>query len=143
MWKSPKKICRNGDFRYISGIFSHILDIAITRLCAKNQAKQMMNSRKNAKKSVFPAYFRHFRPEKYVFRKSGSVTFQTLPFCISVQNYKVQLQKFKKYRFSGGNRLFRRFLESSGYKNQFNLQMNHASLVLQNQVLTLKKILCG
>ena len=73
MWKSPKKICRNGDFRYISGIFSHILDIAITRLCAKNQAKQMMNSRENAKK------------------------------------YNVQLEKFKKYRFSGENRLFRRF----------------------------------
>ena len=98
--------------------------LANTHLCAKNQKKLMMKSRENAKKPVFPAYFRHFRPEKYVFRKSCSVTFQVLPFCINVQNfmkkYKVQLRKFKKYRFSGENRLFRQFLESSGYKNQFN-----------------------
>ena len=63
----------------------------------------MMKSLKNAKKPVFPAYFRHFQPEKNVFRKSGSVTFKMLPFRISVQNfmkkYKVQLEKFKKYRF--------------------------------------------
>ena len=39
---------------------------------------------------------------------------------------KVQLEKFKKYRFSGENRLFRRFLESSGFKNQFYWQLNHA-----------------
>ena len=32
----------------------------------------------------------------------------------------------KKYRFSGENRLFRRFSESSGYKNQFYWQWNHA-----------------
>ena len=67
----------------------------------KNQRKLMMKSREDAKKQVFPAYFRHFQPEKYVFQKSGSVTFLTLPFCISVQNfmkkYKVQLEKFKKY----------------------------------------------
>ena len=82
-----------------------VLGIANTRLCAKNQVKLMMKSLKNAKKPVFPACFRHFRPEKYVFRKSGSVTFQTLAFCISVPNfmkkYTVQLEKFKKYRFSG------------------------------------------
>ena len=53
----------------------HIMGIANTHLCAKNQKKLMMKSRENAKKSVFPAYFRHFRPEKNVFRKSGSVTF--------------------------------------------------------------------
>ena len=35
------------------------------------------------------------------------------------KKYKVQLEKFKKYRFSGENRLFRRFLESSNYKSQF------------------------
>ena len=56
------------------------------------------------KKLVFPAYFRHFRPEKNVFRESGSVTFKVLSLCIiSVQNfmkkYKVQLEIFKKYRF--------------------------------------------
>ena len=42
------------------------------------------------------------------------------------KNYKVQLAKFKKYRFSGENRLFRQLLESSGYKYQFYWQMNHA-----------------
>ena len=53
----------------------HVMSIAKMQLCAKNQKKLMMKSRENAKKSVFPAYFWHFRPEKYVFRKSGSVTF--------------------------------------------------------------------
>ena len=46
---------------------SHILGIANTRLCAKNQEKQMIKSRENAKKPVLPACFRYFRPEKYVF----------------------------------------------------------------------------
>ena len=80
------KMCENGDFRHISDIFDrkkffskirlgHVLRIPNTHLCAKNQEKQMMKSRENAKKLVFPAYFRHFRPEKYVFRKSGSVKF--------------------------------------------------------------------
>ena len=102
----------------------HVMSIANMHLCAKNCKKLMMKSREITKKPVFPAYFRHFRPEKYVFRKSGSLTFQTLAFCISVPNfmkiYTVQLEKFKKCRFSSKNRLFRRFLESSGYKNQFN-----------------------
>ena len=92
--------------KFLSKIgLGHILSIINTHLCAKNQKKLMMKSRENAKKTVFPAYFRHFRLEKYVFRKSGTVTFQTLPFCSSVQNFmkkhKVQLEKFKKYRFSG------------------------------------------
>ena len=69
------KICKNGDFRYISGIFDrknkfskigliHVLSIANTRLCAKSQRKLMMKSNENAKKPVFPAYLRNFRPEK-------------------------------------------------------------------------------
>ena len=49
----------------------HILGIAKTHLCAKNQKKLMMKSRENAKKPVFPAYFRHFRPEKKFFSKIG------------------------------------------------------------------------
>ena len=53
----------------------HVLSIANAHLYGKNQKKLMMKSRENAKKPVFPAYFRHFRPEKYVFQKSGSVTF--------------------------------------------------------------------
>ena len=90
----------------------------------------MIKSRENAKKPVFPAYFQPFRPEKFFFQKSGSVTFWTLSFCVSVQNfmkkYQVQLEIFKKYCFSGENWLFRRFLESSGFKNKFFWQLKHA-----------------
>ena len=42
----------------------HIMGIANTHLCAKNQKKLMKESRENVKKPVFPAYFRYFRPEK-------------------------------------------------------------------------------
>ena len=45
----------------------HVLNIMNTHLCAKNQKKLMIKSRENAKKPVFPAYFRHFRPEKNFF----------------------------------------------------------------------------
>ena len=76
------KFCKNGDFRHISGIFGrkkfsskiglgHVLDIAKTHLCVKNQKKLMMKSRENAKKPVFPAYFRNFQPENFFFWKSG------------------------------------------------------------------------
>ena len=76
-WKSTKMA--------ISGIFpafsagkkfflkiklNHVLSIINTHLCAKNQKKLMMKSRKNAKKLVFPAYFRYFRPEK-IFSEIG------------------------------------------------------------------------
>ena len=101
----------------------HDLSIANAPLYAKNQKKLMMKSREMVKKPVFPAYFRHFRPEKYVFRKSGSVKFRHWHFAsmcqISCKN-KVQLEKFKKCRFSDEIRLFRRFLESSDYENQLN-----------------------
>ena len=40
--------------------FGHI---AITHFWTKNQYKLVMKSRENTKKPVFPAYFRHFRPE--------------------------------------------------------------------------------
>ena len=62
------KMCKNG-------IFPHVLSIANAHLYGKNQKKLMMKSRENAKKPVFPAYFRHFRPEMNFFRKSGFVTF--------------------------------------------------------------------
>ena len=86
------KICKNGDFRHFrpEKNFSQKSDsamlwsIANMHLCAKNWKKLMMKSREMAKKPVFPAYFRHFRPEKYVFPKSGSVTFWAMPFCIFV-----------------------------------------------------------
>ena len=54
----------------------HILSIANTHLYAKNQRKLMMKSRENAKKPVFPTYFRDFRPEKYVFQKSARSHFR-------------------------------------------------------------------
>ena len=80
------KICKNGDFRYISGIFDrkknfskiglgHVLSNPNMHLCKKIRKKLMVKSREKAKKPVFPAYFRHFRPEKNVFRESGSATF--------------------------------------------------------------------
>ena len=72
--KSPMKICKYGNFRSFSGIFGrkriflkndlvHVLSIANAHLFGKNQKKLMMKSRENAKKPVFPAYFRHFWPE--------------------------------------------------------------------------------
>ena len=147
----------------------------------KKQRNIRKKSDENLQKRRFPAYFRHFRPEKNFSQKSDSAIFRSLlihifeqkirknwwwniekmpknrffrhisrnfgrknmlfenrarshvrhcnfaSVCkISWKKYKVQLKKFKKYRFSGENRLFRRFLESSGYKNQLNWQMNHA-----------------
>ena len=46
-------------------------------LCAKKKKKKTNDeiSSKCKKTPVFPAYFRYFRPKKYVFQKSGSVTF--------------------------------------------------------------------
>ena len=129
--KSPKKICRNGDFRHISAFsagkkffskigHSHILGIANTRLCAKNQEKQMMKSREMPKN-------RFFRHNSGIFGRKESFSKIGLPHILGIailhqcakfheKIYKVQLEKFKKYRFSGENRLFRRFLESSGLR---------------------------
>jgi len=64
-----------GKFCFSEIGFKHVLSIANTHLCAKNQKKLMMKSRKNAKKSVFPAYFRHFRPEKNFSQKSDLIMF--------------------------------------------------------------------
>ena len=57
----------------------------------------MIKSRENAKKPVFPAYFRHFRPKKNFFRKSDSVTFRTLSFCVSVQNFMKNIKYSLRY----------------------------------------------
>ncbi len=65
--------------------FGHIFGYLALYLSAKNQKKLMKQFCTKSKKPVFPAYFRHFRPEKIFFRKSGSVTFWALPFCIIVQ----------------------------------------------------------
>ena len=71
------KISKNGDFRYISGIYpekilskiglGHVLSIPNMHLCAKNQKKLMMKSRENAKKPGFPA----FSAGKICFSKIG------------------------------------------------------------------------
>ena len=58
------KICKNGNFRHISGIsngteffskvgLGHVLSIANAHLYGKNQKKLMKKSRENAKKPVF------------------------------------------------------------------------------------------
>ena len=82
----------------------------------------MMKSRENAKKLVFRHISGIFGRKK-CFSKVGlchisgiAILHQCAHF---MKKYKVHLEKFKKYRFSGENRLFRRFLEGSGYKNQF------------------------
>ena len=46
-----------------------------------------------------------------------------------MKKYKVQLEKFKKFRFSSKNRLFKRLLESSHYKNQFFLTNEQCFMV--------------
>ena len=70
--KSAKMVSSDIFLVFLAGkkIFSkiglgHVLSIANTHLCAKNQKKLMMKSRENAQKLVFPAYFCHFRPESH------------------------------------------------------------------------------
>ena len=70
------------------------------------------------KNSVFPAYFRYFRPENYVFRKSGSVTFKVLPFCISVQN---TMKKCTSWEIHGKS-MFRRKSAVLAIFRKFRLQ---------------------
>ena len=105
--------------------FYKILGIAIIYiLCKKNKKYTEKVQWKCAK----TAYFRHFRPEKNVFRKSDSVTFWILPFRIIVQNfmkkYEVQLKKFKKYCF------FRRKSAVPAIFREFQLQK---SVLLTNE----------
>ena len=77
--KDKEKVRSKSAKTVISGIFpvfsagkeffskiglGHVMSISNTHLCAKNWKKLMMKSRKNAKKLVFPAYFRKkFFPE--------------------------------------------------------------------------------
>ena len=80
--------------------------------------------KRNGQKTSFSGIFRAFSAGKIRFSKIGLghiLDIGILHQCAKFhEKYKVQLEKFKKYRFTGENRLFRRFLESSGYKNQFN-----------------------
>ena len=102
--KSPMKMCKKA----ISGIFGSAFLKNRTRpyfghcyLCKQSEKTNDEISRKCQKLGCF----RHFWPVKYVFPK-----------------YKVQLEKSNKYHYSSKNPLFPRFLESSGYKNQFHWQ---------------------
>ena len=87
----------------------------------------MIKSRENANKPVFPAYFRHisgiFGRKNIFFSKIGLrhiLNIIILRQCAKFhEKYQVQLEKFKKYRFVDENWQFRRFLASSGIKNQF------------------------
>ena len=107
--------------------------ISLMFLCEKTTKKTTKCKEKvwgKCAKTAISSIFLAFSAGKICFSKIGLG--QILDIAILHQcakfhkKYKVQLEKFKKYRFSGKNRLFRQFLESSGYKNQFNWQMNHA-----------------
>ena len=80
----------------ISGIFGqkknfskirlgHVLSIPNMPVCAKNRKKPMMKSRENAKKPVFPAYFRHFRPENMFFENRARPHFRHCHFASACQ----------------------------------------------------------
>ena len=75
-------MCKNGNFRHISGIFNrkkiflknrtrHVLSIFNTHLCAMHWAEQMMKSRENAKKTGFSGIFPAFSAGKICFLKIG------------------------------------------------------------------------
>ena len=65
--------------------FSHILGCLALYLSAENQKKLMKEFCTKSKKPYFQAVFGPNLPKKFFFRKSGSVTFWALPFCIFVQ----------------------------------------------------------
>ena len=70
------KMCKNGVFWHISGIFARkkfFLKIGLGHILAcyyvflnKESVKTNDEISRKRQKPVFPAYFRHFRPEKYV-----------------------------------------------------------------------------
>ena len=87
------KMCKNSNFRHISGIFGQ-KKVYLTNwtwpyfghcyyaFLNKESVKTNDEILRKCQKTGFPAYFRYFRPEKFFFRKSGSVTFWRLPLCI-------------------------------------------------------------
>ena len=104
------------------------LGIPNTHLWAKNEKKLMKWW--NLEKMPKSRFSSHIFGRKKSFYKIGLC--HLLGIAISNQcanfmkKYKVQLEKFKICHFSGENRLFRGFLESSGNKNQLYWQFNHA-----------------
>ena len=121
----------NDDFRHIFGsigqnFFSEngfrTFLATLKRIYVQNIAKKVMiKSRESVKKTAY-------RPEKFLFRKLGSVTFWVLPFYIIVQNQKIIkiLSSITFLPFYNGFRLFRRFLRSSGFKGWFFWKPNDA-----------------
>ena len=90
----------------------HVLSIAKTHLWAKIK-KLMTKSWGNAKKQVFQhIWLKHIL---------GTIVFhQCANFHEKISSTCREIQEIPFFR------MFRPFLESSGYKNQFNWQMNHA-----------------
>ena len=68
------------------------MGIINTHLCAKNQKKLMINSREKAQKLVFPAYFRHFRPEKIFFENQAQISSHILGIAILHLGAKIQIK---------------------------------------------------
>ena len=112
--KNPNKICKNGDFRHISGIFGwkkffliirlgHVLSIVNTHLCAQNEKKLMIKSQENAKKNRALSHFK-----QYHFASVCKILWK-----------KIKYSSRYSRNISGKNWLFRRFLDSSGFKNKF------------------------
>ena len=134
MWKNEKyiekvqwkcaKTAISGVFPVFSAgkkIFSkiglgHILGIINTHLWAKNQKKLMMKSRENAKKPVFPAFSAgkiHFSKIGHGHILDNAILHQCAKFHEEIW---VTTREIQVIPFFRRNRLFRRFLESSGYK---------------------------
>ena len=95
----------------------HVLSIAKTHLSAKSQKKIMTESWGNVKKLVFPAYFRHFWPEKNFSQKLDLAIFWALLIRVFVQkirkNKRWNLEKMLK------NRFFRHISGTFGRKKKF------------------------
>ena len=125
-WPSSVKCWTNCLKTAISGIFPglptgkkfftrngyhHSLNMINTHLWAKNHKKLMMKSWEKSKKPWFPAYFRHFRPEKL------SLFYICVP--NFSQKYCSSVKICLKSHFSGVFGRFRRFFNSSGCKEGY------------------------
>ena len=122
VWKSPMKMCKKA----ISGIFpafsvgkkfflkitlGHALAIAITHFWTKKSIKTNDEISRKCQKTGFSGIFPAFSAGKKCFSKIGLrhvLGNANLHQCAKFhEKFKVQLEKFKKYHFSGENRHFR------------------------------------
>ena len=127
--KSPMKMCKNSDFRYFrpekvfiknrtGPYFGHCCYTFLNKESIKTNDEIL----RKCKKPGFSGKFLVFSAGKICFSEIGLrqiLEIAILQQCAKMKKYKVQLEKFKKYHFSGENRLFWRILGSSSYKNQF------------------------